>query len=157
MQIILKHREITSLWIRNRLTAIWIVRHIPLLKEVFRPPNRHDKAVSEPMQECIANNQNCTLWLVSIYSHQLNLRKTLPQFLLLTDLSLYPLTYQHSYNKLTKLGITIIQTTSQIIKDFTTICKWTSNIITSHTSIYFIPCNDCDKYYIGKTQCNLET
>ena len=60
------------------------------------------------------------------------------------------------YDKLTKLEIPIIQTTSQTIKNFTNITKQTNNETTSHTGIYFIPCKDCNKYYICETQYNLE-
>ena len=31
------------------------------------------------------------------------------------------------------------------------ISKYTNNITTSHTGIYSIPSNDCDKYYIDET------
>ena len=60
------------------------------------------------------------------------------------------------YGKLTKLGIPIIQTTPQTIKNLTSISKCTNNITTSHAGIYSIPCKDCDKYYIGEIQRNLE-
>ena len=55
----------------------------------------------------------------------------------------------------TKLGILIIKTISQTIKNPTNISKRTNDIITSHVGIYSIPCN-CDKYYIGETQRNLD-
>ena len=54
------------------------------------------------------------------------------------------------FDELIKLGILIIQTTSQTIKNFTNILKRTNNITTFHIGIYAIPCNDCDKYYIHK-------
>ena len=60
------------------------------------------------------------------------------------------------YYKLTKLGILIIQTISQTIKNLINITKWTSNEMTFHTGIYSIPCKDCNKHYISETQCNLE-
>ena len=60
------------------------------------------------------------------------------------------------YDKLTKLGIPIKQTTSQTIKNFTNISKSINNITTSHAGIYSIPCNDYDKYYIGETHRNLD-
>ena len=60
-------------------------------------------------------------------------------FLLRTDLFLYPLTYTTNlYDKLTKLGIPIIQTTSQTIKNLTN--KRTNNKTTSHAGVYSIPC-----------------
>ena len=60
------------------------------------------------------------------------------------------------YDKLTKLRIPIIQTTSQTITNFTYVFKYTNNITTFHASIYSILCNDCDKYYTGEAQCNLD-
>ena len=33
--------------------------------------------------------------------------------------------------------------------------KRIANINTSHAGLYSIPWKDCDKYYIGETQCNL--
>ena len=56
------------------------------------------------------------------------------------------------YDKLTKLGIPIIQT----IKNLTNITKWTINKTTSLAGIYSIPCKDCNKHNIGETQRNLE-
>ena len=81
------------------------------------------------------------------------LKKNTPTIILLpTDLSLYPLTHNKSlYDKLTKLGIPIIQTTSKTIRNHTNISKCTNNITTSHAGIYSIPCKDCDKHYIGET------
>ena len=55
-------------------------------------------------------------------------------------------------HKLTKLGIPVIQT----IKNLTNILKRNNNATTGHTGIYSIPCKDCNKHDIGKTQCNLE-
>ena len=43
------------------------------------------------------------------------------------------------YEKLTKLGIPIIQTTLQAIKYLTNISKHTNNITTSHAGNYSIP------------------
>ena len=60
------------------------------------------------------------------------------------------------YYKLTLLGIPITQTTSQTIKNLTEITKLTNNETTSHASIFFIPCKDCNKHYIGESQHNLE-
>ena len=60
------------------------------------------------------------------------------------------------YDKLTKLGILIIQTTSQTIKNLTNIPNQTNNATTSHTGIYSIPSKDCYDHDISKTQCNLE-
>ena len=60
------------------------------------------------------------------------------------------------YEKLIKLGIPIIKTISQTIKDLINILKQTNNAITSHAGIYSIPCKDCNKHYIGITQKNLE-
>ena len=60
------------------------------------------------------------------------------------------------YDKLNKLGIPIIQTTSQTIKNITNITKRTNNETTSHAGIYSIPCKDCNKHYIGETQRNLK-
>ena len=59
------------------------------------------------------------------------------------------------YDKLTKLGISITQTTSQTIRNLTNI-KRTNKETTSHAAIYSIPCKDCNKHYIGETQRNLE-
>ena len=55
------------------------------------------------------------------------------------------------YDKLTKLGILIISTTSQTIKSLTNISKCTNNITTSHAGICSILCKDCDEYYIAET------
>ena len=60
------------------------------------------------------------------------------------------------YDKLTKFGIPIVQTTSQAIKNLTNILKWTNNETTSNPGIYFIPCKDCYKHYIGENQRSLE-
>ena len=45
---------------------------------------------------------------------------------------------------------------TETIKNLTNITKWTNNETTSHTGIYSIPCKDCNKHYIYKTQYNLE-
>ena len=85
------------------------------------------------------------------YTHQINQRKP-------TQLSPSPIDrslYAHNitlYNKLTKLGIPIIQTTPQTIKNLTNITKRTNNGTTSHAG-YILHLN---KHYIGETQCNLE-
>ena len=55
------------------------------------------------------------------------------------------------YDKLTKLGIPILQTTSQTIKNLANISKCTNSITTFHSGIYSITCNDYNKYYIGET------
>ena len=60
------------------------------------------------------------------------------------------------YDKLTKFGIPIIQTTSQTIKNLTNITKWTKSETTFHAGIYSIPFKDCNKHYTGETQFNLE-
>ena len=55
------------------------------------------------------------------------------------------------YDKLTKLGIPIIQNTLQTI---TNITKQANNETTSHVGIYSILCKDSNKNYFGKTQRN---
>ena len=50
----------------------------------------------------------------------------------------------------------VTQATSQTIKNLTNTSKYTNNIITFHVVIYSIPCKDCEKQYIGETQCNLQ-
>ena len=50
----------------------------------------------------------------------------------------------------------IRNTTSQTIKNLTNILKHNNNITTFHTGIYYLPCKDCDKHYISKTQHNLQ-
>ena len=81
---------------------------------------------------------------------------------------LFPITYRpislptntHNitlYDKLTKLGIPILQTTSQTIKNPTNIIKRTHNETPSHAGIYSIACKDCNKHYISENQRNLET
>ena len=60
------------------------------------------------------------------------------------------------FDKLNKLEITVLQTTSQTIKNLTNISKQTNNPTTSHAGIYSIPCKDCNKHYICETQRNLE-
>ena len=47
--------------------------------------------------------------------------------------------------------VCIISITSQTITNFTNISKCTNNITTSYAGICSILYNDCDKYYIGKT------
>ena len=93
---------------------------------------------------------------LSTYTHQINLRKTLSLFLLPTALSLYSLTHKLLYYKLNKLGLLIIRTTSQTIKNLTSISKHTNNVTTSQAGIYSIPCKNSDKHYIGQTQHHLE-
>ena len=58
--------------------------------------------------------------------------------------------------KLSKLGIPIIQTISQTIKSLTNISKRSNNETTSHAGIYSIPSKNCNKHYIGETQHNLQ-
>ena len=41
-------------------------------------------------------------------------------------------------------------------KNLTNLTKRTNNETTSHAGIYYIPCKDCNKHYIGETQRNLE-
>ena len=41
-------------------------------------------------------------------------------------------------------------------KNLTNVSEHSNNITTSHAGSYFISCNDCDKYCIGETQCNLD-
>ena len=65
-------------------------------------------------------------------------------------------THKPLYDKLSELGIPIIQTTSKTIKNLTKISKHTNNATISHADIYSILYKDCDKYYISKTQHNLE-
>ena len=90
------------------------------------------------------------------YTHQINQRKTTPLSSSPIDRSLYPQTHITLYDKLTKLGIPIIQTTSQTIKNLKIITKRTNNETTSHAGIYSIPCKDCNKHYIVETLRNLE-
>ena len=47
-------------------------------------------------------------------------------------------------------------TNSSQNKNLSHISKRTNNATTSHASIYSIPYKDCNKHYIGETQCNLE-
>ena len=56
------------------------------------------------------------------------------------------------YDNLSKLGIPIIQTRSQTIKNLTNFSKRFNNATTSHAGIYFIQCKNCNKHYIGETQ-----
>ena len=55
------------------------------------------------------------------------------------------------YDKITDLGIPIIQTTSQTIKDLTNIPIQTNIETTSHAGIYSIPCKDYNKHCIDET------
>ena len=65
-------------------------------------------------------------------------------------------THKSLNDKLTKLGIPIIQTAPQTIKHLTNISKRINSVTTSDTGIYSISCKDCDKHYIVETQRNLE-
>ena len=60
------------------------------------------------------------------------------------------------YDKLTKLGIPIIKSSTQTIKILPNISKRTNNETTSHAGIYYISYKDCNRHYISETQRHLE-
>ena len=63
---------------------------------------------------------------------------------------------QYIQPKETKLGITIIQTTSQTSQNEPTTKPPLTQAYTKPPLTQAYTCKDCNKHYISKTQCNLE-